>query len=287
MSERAPKWRIGLILFPQLTLLDLPGPAEVFGRMPRAEVHLLWKTLKPVRSDRGLSLLPTMTFADCPHLDVVCVPGGPGQIALMQDEETLEFLRRVAPGCRLVTSVCTGSLVLGAAGLLAGYRATCHWSSIDQLALLGAAPVEARVVRDRNRITGAGVTSGIDFALTVVAELAGAAVRWRKTYSCRWSTIRDRLTRPDRRAARRPHLSPRSRRESARSSRTAEPRRSRPRGACGANEDWAIRFGAQPKADNFPGTDARRASGRRCPNAPAQRAQEAPNLSPMALGLGS
>ena len=190
MSERAPKWRIGLILFPQLTLLDLPGPAEVFGRMPRAEVHLLWKTLKPVRSDRGLSLLPTMTFADCPHLEVVCVPGGPGQIALMQDEETLEFLRRVAPGCRLVTSVCTGSLVLGAAGLLAGYRATCHWSSIDQLALLGAAPVEARVVRDRNRITGAGVTSGIDFALTVVAELAGAAVRWRKTYSCRWSTIR-------------------------------------------------------------------------------------------------
>ena len=166
--------RIGLILFPRLTQLDLTGPAEVFSRMPGAEVHFLWKTLDPVRSDRGLSLLPTTTFADCPPLDVVCVPGGPGQIALMEDGETLEFLRRIASGCRLVTSVCTGSLVLGAAGLLSGYRATCHWSSIDQLGLLGATPVEARVVRDRNRITGAGVTSGIDFALTVVAELAGA-----------------------------------------------------------------------------------------------------------------
>jgi cyclohexyl-isocyanide hydratase len=107
---------------------------------------------------------------------VICVQGGPGQIQLMDDEETLRFLRRIAPGCRLVTSVCTGSLVLGAAGLLRGYRATCHWSSIDQLGLLGAEPVSERVVRDRNRITGAGVTSGIDLALTVVAELMGAAV---------------------------------------------------------------------------------------------------------------
>lgn len=168
--------RIGLLLFPNLTQLDLTGPAEVFGRMPGAEVELLWKNLEPVASDRGIRILPTTPFEGCGHLDVICVPGGPGQIELMQDDETLGFLRRIAPDCRLITSVCTGSLVLGAAGLLVGYRATCHWSSIDQLRLLGADPVEERVVRDRNRITGAGVTSGIDFGLTVVAELAGDKV---------------------------------------------------------------------------------------------------------------
>lgn len=170
------KTRIGLVLFPRLTQLDLTGPAEVFGRMPGAEVHLLWKTLEPVTSDRGLSILPTTTFSDCPTLDVICVPGGPGQVELMDDDVTLQFLRRIAPDCGLITSVCTGSLVLGAAGLLTGFRATCHWSSIDQLSLLGAEPVHERVVRDRNRITGAGVTSGIDFALTVIAHLVGEAV---------------------------------------------------------------------------------------------------------------
>ena len=165
--------QIGLILFPKLTQLDLTGPAEVFYRMPGAAVHLLWKTIEPVSSDRGMSILPTMRFDDCTALDLICVPGGPGQIDLMDDDETLNFLRRIAPGCNLVTSVCTGSLVLAAAGLLDGYRATCHWSSIDQLELLGAIPVTERVVRDRNRVTGAGVTSGIDFALTVVADLSG------------------------------------------------------------------------------------------------------------------
>ena len=168
--------RIGLVLFPNVTQLDLTGPAEVFGRMPGADVALLWKTLDPVSSDRGMRILPTDTFESCGSLDVICVPGGPGQIALMEDEETLQFLRRIAPGCRLITSVCTGSLVLGAAGLLTGYRATCHWSSLDQLSLLGAYPVDERVVRDRNRVTGAGVTSGIDFGLTVVAEIAGDKV---------------------------------------------------------------------------------------------------------------
>ncbi len=168
--------QIGLVLFPKLTQLDLTGPAEVFYRMPGAKVHLLWKTTEPVTSDRGLSILPTMRFDDCAALDLICVPGGPGQIELMSDEETLGFLRRIAAGCQLVTSVCTGSLVLGAAGLLDGYRATSHWSSIDQLALLGAIPVAERVVKDRNRITGAGVTSGIDFALTVVADLLGEEI---------------------------------------------------------------------------------------------------------------
>jgi cyclohexyl-isocyanide hydratase len=165
--------QIGLILFPKLTQLDLTGPAEVFYRMPGAKIHLLWKTTEPVSSDRGMSILPTMRFNDCDALDLVCVPGGAGQIDLMDDEETLDFLRRIAPTCKLVTSVCTGSLVLAAAGLLEGYKATCHWSSIDQLSLLGALPVSERVVQDRNRVTGAGVTSGIDFALTVVADLLG------------------------------------------------------------------------------------------------------------------
>ena len=168
--------QIGLLLFPDVTQLDLTGPWEVFARTPGVECHLIWKDLQPVRSDRGLSILPTTTFADCPPLDVICVPGGPGQIALMSDDITLNFLRQQAEQAKWVTSVCTGSLVLGAAGLLKGYRATSHWSSIDQLALLGAEPVSERVVRDRNRISGAGVTSGIDFALTLVAEIAGDAV---------------------------------------------------------------------------------------------------------------
>ncbi|MGC0807794.1 DJ-1/PfpI family protein [Pantoea agglomerans] len=168
--------QIGLLLFPDVTQLDLTGPWEVFARTPGVECHLIWKDRHPVRSDRGLAILPTTTFADCPPLDVICVPGGPGQIALMSDDVTLNFLRQQADQAKWVTSVCTGSLVLGAAGLLKGYRATSHWSSIDQLALLGAEPVSQRVVRDRNRISGAGVTSGIDFALTLVAEISGDAV---------------------------------------------------------------------------------------------------------------
>lgn len=168
--------QIGLLLFPDVTQLDLTGPWEVFARTPDVECHLIWKDRQAVRSDRGLSILPTTSFADCPPLDVICVPGGPGQIALMSDDVTLNFLRQQADQAKWVTSVCTGSLVLGAAGLLKGYRATSHWSSIDQLALLGAEPVSQRVVRDRNRISGAGVTSGIDFALTLVAEIAGDAV---------------------------------------------------------------------------------------------------------------
>ena len=168
--------QIGLLLFPDVTQLDLTGPWEVFARTPDVECHLIWKDRQPVRSDRGLSILPTTSFADCPPLDVICVPGGPGQIALMSDDVTLNFLRQQADQAKWVTSVCTGSLVLGAAGLLKGYRATSHWSSIAQLALLGAEPVSQRVVRDRNRISGAGVTSGIDFALTLVAEISGDAV---------------------------------------------------------------------------------------------------------------
>lgn len=168
--------QIGLLLFPNLTQLDLTGPFEVFARTPGATVHLLWKTLEPVRDDRGLHLLPSKTLAEAPQLDVICVPGGPGQIDLMLDDEVLEFLRRQADGARWITSVCTGALVLGAAGLLKGYKATTHWASHDQLAMFGADPVQARYVIDRNRVTGGGVTAGIDFALALVAEMLGEDV---------------------------------------------------------------------------------------------------------------
>ena len=166
--------RIGLLLFPDLTQLDLTGPYEVFTKFPNADVHLLWKTLDPVTAGGGMRLLPTTTFAECPQLDLVCVPGGAGMNALLNDEETLDFVRRQASGARYVTSVCTGSLVLGAAGLLKGRRATTHWMSLPMLAAFGCEPVAERVVVDGNVITGGGVTAGIDFALTVAGEWFGA-----------------------------------------------------------------------------------------------------------------
>jgi cyclohexyl-isocyanide hydratase len=168
-----PLLRFGLLLFPGITQLDLTGPAEVFGNVPGAEIHLIWKSLDPIPTGKGWKILPTTTFAACPPLDVICVPGGSGQIALMSDDETLDFLCHQSATARYITSVCTGALVLGAAGLLRGYRATCHWMSHDQLALLGAIPIDQRIVWDRNRITSAGVSAGIDFALSVVADLCG------------------------------------------------------------------------------------------------------------------
>jgi cyclohexyl-isocyanide hydratase len=167
---------IGMLLFPDLTQLDLTGPYEVFGRLPNAEIHLLAHTLDPVRSDRGLTLVPTMRLADAPQFDILFVPGGAGTSAAAEDDEVLTFLRTQAPQARYVTSACTGSLVLGAAGLLDGYRAATHWLSMDLLPLFGAIPVHERVVMDRNRITGGGVTAGIDFALVVAAEIYGAEV---------------------------------------------------------------------------------------------------------------
>ena len=145
---------------------------QLFASLPGAKVHLIWKRLEAVPSDSVLMLTPTATFADCPQLDVICVPGGAGTDDLVNDEETLDFLRAQAPGAKYVTSVCTGSLVLGAAGLLKGYRAATHWSAMDYLPLFGATPARTRVCVDRNRITGGGVTAGIDFALTLVSMLA-------------------------------------------------------------------------------------------------------------------
>ena len=168
--------RIGLLLFPRMTQLDLTAPFEVFTKLPGAQVLLLWKTLAPVEADSGLRLLPNATLDDCPQLDVLCVPGGPGVSALMEDASVLTFLRDQARSARFVSSVCTGSLVLGAAGLLRGKRATSHWASRDLLAAFGATPTAGRVVRDGALMTGGGVTAGIDFALTMAAEIAGAAV---------------------------------------------------------------------------------------------------------------
>ena len=163
--------QIGLLVFPKVTQLDLTGPLQVFSSVPGAQLHLIWKRIEPVPSNSVLTLTPTTTFADCPQLDVICVPGGYGTDDLLNDEEVLAFLRRQAEGAKFVTSVCTGSLVLGAAGLLRGYRAATHWSAMDQLPAFGATPTKTRVCIDRNRVTGGGVTAGIDFALTLVSIL--------------------------------------------------------------------------------------------------------------------
>ena len=170
MSETC---HIGMLLFPQVTQLDLTGPVQILSRVPGARIHLLWKDRAPVMTDAGFSINPTAGFDDCPQLDVLCVPGGFGIVDLLVDTGTLDFLRAQAPGARYVTSVCNGSLVLGAAGLLQGYRSACHWNWRRFLADFGAVPVAERIVRDRNRISGGGVTAGIDFALTLAAELAG------------------------------------------------------------------------------------------------------------------
>jgi cyclohexyl-isocyanide hydratase len=167
---------VGMLLFPRLTQLDLSGPFEVMYRIPGAQVHLVWKDLAPVRADSGFGILPTTRIDDCPPLDVVFVPGGGGTADLMSDDPVLDFLAAQGQSARYVTSVCTGSLVLGAAGLLAGYDATTHWAYIDVLPVFGARPVRKRVVFDRNRITAGGVTAGIDFGLRIAAELAGEEV---------------------------------------------------------------------------------------------------------------
>lgn len=163
--------QIGLVLFPKVTQLDFTGPLQVFAQVPGAQVHLIWKRIEPVTSDSVLVLTPTITFADCPQLDVICVPGGAGADDMVNDEEMLAFLRKQAEGAKYVTSVCTGSLVLGAAGLLKGYRAATHWTAMDFLSNFGAIPTKTRVCVDRNRVTGGGVTAGIDFALTLVSLL--------------------------------------------------------------------------------------------------------------------
>ncbi|MBA4049110.1 MAG: thiamine biosynthesis protein ThiJ [Sphingomonas sp.] len=167
--------RVAFLLFPNVTQLDLTGPAQILSRLGNATIDLVATTLDPVATDAGFALVPTARFADATQPDIVCVPGGFGVNDAIDDAETLGWVQQAASGAQWVTSVCTGSLLLGAAGLLRGYRATCHWAQHHHLAAFGAIPVHERVVFDRNRVTGGGVTAGIDFALALTAAIRGEA----------------------------------------------------------------------------------------------------------------
>ena len=167
-------FNIGFVLFPNLTQLDFTGPLQVLHRLPESTTHIVAKTRDAVPSDCGLSLVPTTTFADCGQLDLICVPGGFGVSGAIADAPIIDFVRRQGARAKYVTSVCTGAFVLGVAGLLRGRRATTHWAYTGLLPMVGATYEKARVVRDGNVFTGGGVTAGIDFALAVAAEVAGA-----------------------------------------------------------------------------------------------------------------
>ncbi len=165
--------RVAFLLFPNVTQLDLTGPVQVLSRLGDARLDLVWKTLEPVPTDAGFSILPTATLAEIPRADILCVPGGFGVNGVIADDAVMDWVGAIGREAAWVTSVCTGSLILGAAGLLDGYRAGCHWSQRHMLPLFGAEPVAERVVIDRNRVTGGGVTAGIDFALRLTAILRG------------------------------------------------------------------------------------------------------------------
>jgi cyclohexyl-isocyanide hydratase len=167
---------IAFVLFPNVTQLDFTGPLQVLSRIPGAKVHLAAKSMAPVTTDAVLTLNPTSTFEECPPVDVLVVPGGFGVDEAMNDPELMGFVKREGARAKYVTSVCTGAFVLGAAGLLKGKRATTHWAFLADLDSVGAIPTSARVVRDGNIFTGGGVTAGIDFALTLAAEIAGESV---------------------------------------------------------------------------------------------------------------
>jgi cyclohexyl-isocyanide hydratase len=167
-------FHVGFVIFPNLTQLDFTAPLQVLARLPQSTTHIIAKSDAPVPSDCGLSLVPTCTFANCPPLDLICIPGGvSGVIGAIGDRATVEFVRVQASKAKYVTSVCTGAFVLGIAGLLKGRRVTTHWAYTELLPLVGATYEKARVVKDGNVITAGGVTSGIDFGLSVVAEIAG------------------------------------------------------------------------------------------------------------------
>ena len=166
--------QVGFLIYPGVIQLDVMGPYQVLAFSANVRVHLVWKTLSPLTSNEGVTLLPTTTMAECPRLDVICVPGGGlGQVDVMKDAEVLDFLRQQGTQAQFVSSVCTGSMILAAAGLLQGYQATCHWAFREQLTWLGVEVVPQRVVVDRDRVTGAGVTSGIDLGLTLLGLLCG------------------------------------------------------------------------------------------------------------------
>ena len=181
-------FNVGFVIFPEITQLDFTGPFEVLSRLgtppsisvpstfSQTSVHVIAKTLLPVASDRGLSIMPTRTFESSPPLDLICVPGGAGVVDALADAGTVDFIRRQGGQAKYVTSVCTGAFLLGAAGLLEGRRAATHWAYVDLLPLVGARHEKKRIVRDGNVFTSAGVSAGIDFAFSIVAELAGPEV---------------------------------------------------------------------------------------------------------------
>jgi cyclohexyl-isocyanide hydratase len=164
---------VAFLVYPEVTQLDFTGPAQVLSRLGNVRVDYVWKSREPVPTDAGFSILPTATFADVTKADIICVPGGIACVEIMEDDETLAWVAGVGKDAAWVTSVCTGSLILGAAGLLSGYRAASHWAWREHLTLFGAEPVAERVVFDRNRLTGGGVTAGIDFALALTAAIRG------------------------------------------------------------------------------------------------------------------
>ena len=168
-----PPISVAFLLFPHVTQLDLTGPAQILSRLGNAKIDLVWKRIESVPTDSGFPLFPTASLSDVSHADILCIPGGFGTLNMMEDPEILDWVRHVATNAQWVTSVCTGSLILAAAGLLTGYRATCHWASLHQLEWFGAIPTLERTVFDRNRVTGGGVTSGIDFALNLISKIRG------------------------------------------------------------------------------------------------------------------
>lgn len=181
-------FNIGFVIFTGITQLDFTGPFEVLSRIgtppsisapskfSRSKNRVIAKTMLPVVSDRGLGIMPTDTFQSCPPLDLICVPGGAGVVDALADVETVDFIRRQGERAQYVTSVCMGAFLLGAAGLLKGRRAATHWAYADLLPLVGAIHEKGRVVRDGHVFTSGGVTSGIDFAFRIIAELAGPEV---------------------------------------------------------------------------------------------------------------
>lgn len=164
---------VGLVMYPGMTALDIVGPQTVFSSLPGIKIHRVWKALEPIKTDDGMMIVPDTTFADCPTLDVICVGGGLEQAAVVDDLQVLEFFKKQGSTAKFITSVCGGSVFLAKAGLLQGYRAATHWAMRDELAKLGVEVGTDRVVIDRNRITGGGVTAGIDFGLTIAATLYG------------------------------------------------------------------------------------------------------------------
>lgn len=174
-QQKIRKLIIGLVIYPGMTALDIIGPQQVFSGLPNLKIHRIWKTLDAIATDDGMRILPDTTFANCPPLDLICVGGGLGQMAIVDDDEVLDFFRRQSD-VKFITSVCGGSEFLAKAGLLEGYRAGTHWMMREKLGELGVEVGTERVVVDRNRYTGGGVTAGIDFALTVAAALYGEEI---------------------------------------------------------------------------------------------------------------